>query len=454
VGIFAISGVLEGFYGTPWTWTQRRAVMERCVGAGLPWYAWAPKSDPLHREEWRTPFTNEHLDGFADLLSIESLKLCVAIAPGLEATDFGDNFDFDVATLVNKLKPVIALAEARGTHTPMVMIAFDDLGPDVTDPDRHARVVCALSESFGDRAQLCVVPVHYAGIAQTQYLAMLDDHLPPDVLIAWTGPLVVNEAITANEARLFSKAVSGRPLLLWDNYPVNDAFLRDQLFLQPLSGRDPGLSETCVAYFANAAIQPMLSLPPLLSVGAWCEGNDPSTSWHAFEEPDQLAMLADACDGTELFQLAEAAIHDSESPAFGELRTRLQALAVLRLSGSMGEEATPWIKQANAEASLSLIAVELLATDVGNSKVPEFIIGLLLKWPNVSRAKVCVFGPRLGVRPAMGISANGVWTATAPLIIEDRNATDLLCRAALQRHTVPPDDLFVRSSVGPFTLLP
>ncbi len=435
MGLFAISGVLEGFYGKPWTWAERRVVMERCVTAGLPWYAWAPKSDPLHREEWREPFTDEHLAGFADLLSIDGLKLCVAIAPGLDQADFGDNFDDDLAALVDKFESVIQLVEAGGSHTPIVMIAFDDLGPDLTDPERHAQVVSALSESFGERIQLCVVPVHYAGTVSTEYLRVLSEGLPPDVLVAWTGPLVVNDAIDAYDAQAFADAVDGRPLLLWDNYPVNDVFMRDQLFLHPMRGRDPLLAEFCAAYFANAGMHPNLSLPPLLSTGAWCEGGVATESWEEFEEPVQLAMLAAACEGGELFRLAETAVADLESQAFDDLWWWLERLDVLELTGAMGEEASPWVEQANAEASLSLIAMDLLEREQGDIEAPELILELLSKWPKVRRSKVSVFGPRFGLRPAMGLNGDGVWTAKAPLVSEDRNATDVLCRAALERHT-------------------
>jgi hypothetical protein len=433
--MFSIAGVLEGFYGTPWTWEQRRSVMERCIPAGLPWYAWAPKSDPLHREQWRKPFSTEYLSGFADLLTLDGLKLCISMAPGLDAADFGINFADDLAALVAKLEPVVALVESNGSHIPLVMIALDDLGPEVTDPARHARVVSALSEWFGDRIQLCVCPVHYAGTNSTEYLSILSNQIPAHVLMAWTGACIVNEAIHAYDAQAFSRAVNGRPLLLWDNYPVNDAFMRDQIFLHPMRGRDPQLSEFCTAYLANAGVQPMLSIPPLLSAGAWCEGGVATECWDQFEDPENLDLFAQACEGSEFYQLGNAAITDVNSPDFRELTERLHLLAGLELKGEMGNEAAPWLKQTKVEAALSLVALDLLKLDQASTKAPDLLLRLLLKWPNVRRSNVSAFGPRLGVRPALGMSAEGVWTATAPLIIEDRNTTDLLCRAALERHT-------------------
>lgn len=42
-------GIIEGFYGTPWTWRERREVAASLAGAGMDTYVYAPKDDPLHR---------------------------------------------------------------------------------------------------------------------------------------------------------------------------------------------------------------------------------------------------------------------------------------------------------------------------------------------------------------------------------------------------------------------
>jgi hyaluronoglucosaminidase len=316
MGLFTFAGVLEGFYGKPWSWEQRRSVMERCVPAGLPWYCWAPKSDPLHRSAWREPFTDEYLAGFADLLSIDGLKLCIGIAPGMEP---GAAKSDDAEVLGAKLAPVIELVEAAGSHVPMVMVAFDDLGPELTDPRRHGQLISSLGNQFGDRIVLGAVPVHYATTAASDYLRAFSEELPADVLIGWTGELVVNEQIHAAQAEAFADAVDGRPLLLWDNYPVNDAFMKNRLFLRPLRGRDDLLSEFCAGYLANAGVQPLLSLPPLLSAAAWCETGTATEVWDEFDQPVQLALLSEACEGRELYRLALAATEDAESSAFDDL---------------------------------------------------------------------------------------------------------------------------------------
>ena len=53
------------------------------------------------------------------------------------------------------------------------------------------------------------------------------------------------------------------PLLLWDNYPVNDLSMRDELHLGPLQGRDPKLPRVVYGYLSNPLLQENLSFIPL-----------------------------------------------------------------------------------------------------------------------------------------------------------------------------------------------
>src|SRR5215218_1548116 len=54
-------GAIEGFYGAPWTWDERREVCRGIAAAGGDTYVYAPKDDPLHRERWRTPYPDDDL---------------------------------------------------------------------------------------------------------------------------------------------------------------------------------------------------------------------------------------------------------------------------------------------------------------------------------------------------------------------------------------------------------
>jgi hyaluronoglucosaminidase len=59
-----VRGIIEGFYGPPWTWVDRRRVSETLAGAGMDTYVYAPKDDPLHRERWREPYDDASSTNF------------------------------------------------------------------------------------------------------------------------------------------------------------------------------------------------------------------------------------------------------------------------------------------------------------------------------------------------------------------------------------------------------
>ena len=419
---FAVAGVLEGFYGTPWSWDERVAVMERCAPAGLPWYVWAPKSDPLHRRMWREPFTDEHLDGFRRLLTIDGLHLGVAIAPGLDPANLEDDND----ALIAKVRSVVDVGAT------LVMIAFDDIGDDVTNAQRHVEVVNALLGAIDlSGVHVIVVPTHYATIASTPYLAALSAGLPPEVMIGWTGPFVLNDVITAAHAKAFAEVVDGRMIALWDNFPVNDTVMSDRLFLRPLEGRDPALVEHCSAYLANAGVQPWPSLPALLSAGAWVTTGVADIAWEEFDDGVNLALLAGACDGSELTRLARNVLDDDES---ADLWWWLERLEDLVIDGPIGAQAAPWIAQTRAEAAVALTALDLYERDRGDPETIALIVDLWRTWPPVRRSPVSVLGSRFGIEPRMGQDEAGAWTLRRGALVEDTNVTDLLCRLALTKH--------------------
>jgi len=47
------SGVIEGFYGAPWSWRERQHMVKTMAALGLGAYVYGPKLDPKHRAKWR-----------------------------------------------------------------------------------------------------------------------------------------------------------------------------------------------------------------------------------------------------------------------------------------------------------------------------------------------------------------------------------------------------------------
>lgn len=63
-GPFAVRGVVEGFYGTPWTHAQRLDMIDFLARRGLNTFVYSPKDDPLMRHRWREPYRGATASGW------------------------------------------------------------------------------------------------------------------------------------------------------------------------------------------------------------------------------------------------------------------------------------------------------------------------------------------------------------------------------------------------------
>ena len=119
------------------------------------------------------------------------------------------------------------------------------------------------------------------GPFEPDFLEILGEYLPPNVACFWTGPSVVSKRISLSQAQKIAALLKHR-LLLWDNYPVNDLSMRDELHLGPLQGRDPKLPRAVYAYLSNPLLQEKLSFIPLATCFDYAADPihyDPESSW-------------------------------------------------------------------------------------------------------------------------------------------------------------------------------
>ena len=82
-----LSGVIEGFYGPPWSAQERRALFEQMAALGLNTYVYAPKDDLKHRAIWREPYSEEESAALQLLISHcgrHGIEFVYALAPGLD----------------------------------------------------------------------------------------------------------------------------------------------------------------------------------------------------------------------------------------------------------------------------------------------------------------------------------------------------------------------------------
>lgn len=237
-----VRGVIEGFYGPPWTHVERLDLLGLCGRHELNTWVHAAKDDPYHRL-WRDPYPEDELDRLAELVRAaerHGVELAWAIAPGLSIcySDGGVRCPGD--------------RERYGAEPSPSAAAQADLS------NRFRR-------EFLDGAALVVCPMGYAGVGRTTYRATFARLLDPEIVVYWTGPDVVPESITREDLD-GAVAAFGHELLLWDDYPVND-FDPGRLFLGPLRGRDGRLADGRLAgMVANGMLQAVPSKLPLATV--------------------------------------------------------------------------------------------------------------------------------------------------------------------------------------------
>ncbi|HEY7069377.1 MAG TPA: beta-N-acetylglucosaminidase domain-containing protein [Acidimicrobiales bacterium] len=280
-------GVIEGFYGSPWTPAERLDQLAFYGRFKLNTYIYAPKDDPFHRDRWREPYPADQVAGLSALVEeaqANHVRFTFAVSPGVSIC-YGD--PDDRAALVAKLDAMYSLGVRSFS------VALDDIDHTRWNCPGDAALYGAPSTGAAARAQadllnavqhdfiathdgarpLQMVPTEYRGTRDSEYRQQLRALLDPAVEVMWTGAYVVPDQITVAHAQA-ADAAFGRPVFVWDNTPVND-FPRTtgRLILAPYSRREPGLSGQVTGVVLNPMNQASASKVQLVG-GADFAWND------------------------------------------------------------------------------------------------------------------------------------------------------------------------------------
>jgi hyaluronoglucosaminidase len=494
-----LRGVIEGFYGPPWSTTDRLTVIEFLADRGMNAYVYAPKSDPKHRERWRDAYDASEIGAFRALgehSERHGTRFGFALSPGLDI-DYRDARDRD--TLLAKLAPLL------DTGVEWVVLALDDIpnrpGLAVEQAELAAWLLDTLRRRRAD-LQLTLVPTEYVGTRPTSYLESLATGLPSDVGVMWTGPTVCSPVIRAAHARAWAQALAGRRPLLWDNYPVNDGTMTRSLHLGPYRGREPDVTDELDGVLCNPMLQAHVSQVALATAADFLcspEEYDPEASWSRAiaavgkSRAPALAAIAAACaDGPVLAPalleahtlttaLADAAGGPGWQDAARALRDHLTAArgagdAWADAGGDLlAAELEPWLAAAATEAEAGLAALRLVQHTYpvarvhrdgnGNAFGPDaelammHVFALVFAWSAARRRTHVVFGPRFAFYPAVIQLDDGRPGVDVDLsVVEGQSAIDRLCRFALARYQAwarrPPDPLRVTVDGGRAAVAP
>ncbi|MEV5599666.1 beta-N-acetylglucosaminidase domain-containing protein [Streptomyces sp. NPDC052496] len=292
-----LRGVIEGFYGTPWSHAARLDQLDFYGAHKMNTYVYSPKDDPYLREKWRSPYPADQLARLKELVDrarARHVEFSYALSPGLSVCY---SSDADLKALTGKFQALWDIG-VRTFAVPLDDISYTDWNC-AADRERfgtgggaagtaQAHLLNRVNREFiaGHRdagAQpLQMVPTEYYDVRATPYKAALSSRLDPDVLVEWTGVGVIAPVMTVAQADA-ARQVFGHPILTWDNYPVND-YVTSRLLLGPFHGRERGLPERLAGITANPMIQPAASKIALFTVAdyAWNDhAYDARTSWTA-----------------------------------------------------------------------------------------------------------------------------------------------------------------------------
>uniref|UniRef100_A0A7I4Y650 protein O-GlcNAcase n=1 Tax=Haemonchus contortus TaxID=6289 RepID=A0A7I4Y650_HAECO len=275
-----ISGVVEGFYGRPWTFEQRKQLFARLNRLGMNTYVYAPKDDLKHRPQWRVPYNCEEADILRSLIESareNNIRFVYSLSPGI---DIAYSKTEEILCIKSKLDQV------RMLGCESFALLFDDIECEMNEMDRkcfdsfvsaQVAVTNEVYEYLG-RPQFFFCPTEYCesravpSLEHSEYLATLGEELINDVHILWTGPRVISRHITVDHVRSVSRILRRRPLI-WDNLHAND-YDQKRVFMGEFSGRPVALKKEAVGLLMNPSCKYELNFVPLLTFADWNASSD------------------------------------------------------------------------------------------------------------------------------------------------------------------------------------
>ena len=206
-------GVVEGFYGTPWSHEVRISLIDFYGQNKMNTYLYGPKDDPYHScPNWRLPYPEDEARNIGELV-----KACER----------------------NRVDFVWAIRSFA--------IFFDDISGEGTNPTRQAELLNRLNSEFvkvkGDVRPLIVCPTDYSRLwanpGPNGNLSIYGKILDPSIEVFWTGDYVCSD-LTEETMEWVNTRIK-RPAFYWWNFPVTD-YARHIIMQGPAYGLDKSLT--------------------------------------------------------------------------------------------------------------------------------------------------------------------------------------------------------------------
>ena len=279
-----LSGVIEGFYGPPWSQQERATLFEQMAAWGLDTYLYCPKDDLHHRAIWRQPYDPDQATAMAALVAAchaHGLRFLYGLGPGLDIR-YGNAEDR------RHLRDRCAQMIEIGCDG--LSLLFDDIPDhlDAADLERWGSLAAAQadvvnevvqwarSQRPGLAAAFCPTPycgrMVRAGHGGPGYLEALGESLDASIDVFWTGPEIVSGEIPVAHIREVATHLRRKPIL-WDNLHANDYDGR-RINLGPYAGRPPELRDEVRGILTNPNTEFPLNFMALRTLAAYLHAHD------------------------------------------------------------------------------------------------------------------------------------------------------------------------------------
>lgn len=287
----AYRGTVEGFYGEPWSHTDRIEQLRFYGKLKMNTYIYGPKDDPYHSSpNWRESYPEDqaaHIRELTKEAAHNKVDFVWAIHPG---KDIQWN-QTDSLNIISKFEKMYAL----GVRS--FAVFFDDISGEGAKPEKQAGLLNYIQNEFiskkTDVQPLIMCPTEYnRAWANTDYLDILGTQLNPAIQIMWTGNRVVDD-ITLEGLEWVNNRIK-RPAYVWWNFPVSD-YCRDHLLMGPAYGLDTKAARAMSGFVANPMERAEASKVGLFGVAMY--------AWN-MQNYDSLKVFENACN----FIMPEAAI--------------------------------------------------------------------------------------------------------------------------------------------------
>ena len=368
-------GVVEGFYGTPWSHQARLSQIAFYARHKMNVYIYGPKDDPWHRDKWREPYPEAEAKRISELATYArslGVNFYWAIHPGVDIKWTEQDRDY----LVAKLEKMYDL----GVRS--FAVFFDDIWGEGTRADKQAELLNYVDNNFiqkkHDVAPLIMCPTEYNRAwanDEKGYLRTLGTQMNQGIEIMWTGNSVVH-CIDRESQEWINQRIN-RKSYIWWNFPVSD-FVRDHILLGPAYGNDLDIAETMSGFVSNPMEHAEASKISLYGI-AYYTWNLPAYDYQADWEKGLREVLPSNYEALRTFALYNKDLGPNGHGFRREEGDELKAIAQQALAG-----------QSSARQALALkceelgIAVDLLLNDDSNPELLRELRPWLLQGKNVA----------------------------------------------------------------------